>query len=189
MSASTTCAIPTPRSVLRPAWISSRFRAEWAIARSASPPIAMATCTRGTARMSMPWINSSGGAHKMLQLSLHKKNYILNSILGDGNENATQTGSHSNAVPETGLEPVRGCPQRFLSLTSISARHCVLRLFGIRKPSISFTQRHHMAYRGSSVTHHPAHHLPSSRAWVCCAPAGLNCADFPQEPVRPGDSV
>jgi hypothetical protein len=43
----------------------------------------------------------------MLQKALHKGFSILNSILRDGNKNATHAGSRPNVVPETGLEPVR----------------------------------------------------------------------------------
>ena len=50
-----------------------------------------------------------------MQTTLHKDFCILNYILRNQNQNAIQYGSRPNRVPETGLEPVRGCPQRFLS--------------------------------------------------------------------------
>ena len=50
----------------------------------------------------------------MPHTTYHNEFSILNYILGDRNKNATLDGSRPNVVPETGLEPVRGCPQRFL---------------------------------------------------------------------------
>lgn len=54
-----------------------------------------------------------------MQLSTsHKAFSILNSILRDGSKKAgLRFGAKHRIlvlVPETGLEPVRGCPQRFL---------------------------------------------------------------------------
>jgi hypothetical protein len=40
----------------------------------------------------------------MTHTTYHKKNYILNSILGRKNRNATQSGSRPNLVPSVRLE-------------------------------------------------------------------------------------
>jgi len=65
----------------------------------------------------MPWIDSFREAPKMQLITIHKDFSILNYILGDAKKHGVSLKSETprpNLVPETGLEPVRGCPQRFL---------------------------------------------------------------------------
>lgn len=43
---------------------------------------------------------------------------------------------HSDVVPETGLEPVRGCPQRFLRPLSGTGSHGRTRIYPLLMPII-----------------------------------------------------